>query len=98
MSVGYEHLFRFPPYSNSWRAMTGDWPDDPWFDHNPLRPTWRERRAHARQLKARGDVARPAVVVSNDVLVAPSVRRTSSAVVTDQPSEASFEVGCGAQR
>ena len=30
MSIGYENIFRFPPYTDSWRAMTGDWPDAPW--------------------------------------------------------------------
>jgi len=43
MSVGYENLFRFPPYTNSWRAMTGDWPDAPWIEHRPRRTPWRER-------------------------------------------------------
>ena len=48
MSVGYEHIFKFPPYTEpaeSWRAMTGDWPDEPWFNHDPRRPSWRTRRA-----------------------------------------------------
>jgi hypothetical protein len=48
MSVGYEHIFRFPPYTEnteSWRAITGDWPDDPWFSHDPRRTPWRKRLA-----------------------------------------------------
>ena len=43
MSVGYENIFRFPPYTNSWRAITGDWPDAPWIEHHARRVPWRER-------------------------------------------------------
>ena len=48
MSIGYEHIFKFPPYTerpDSWRAITGDWPDDPWFSHDPRRTPWRKRLA-----------------------------------------------------
>jgi hypothetical protein len=43
MSIGYENIFRFPPYTNSWRATTGDWPDSPWFQHPRYREPWRNR-------------------------------------------------------
>jgi hypothetical protein len=48
MMIGYEHIFRFPPYQEGvepWRAITGDWPDDPWFSHDPRRTPWRTRLA-----------------------------------------------------
>jgi MFS family permease len=43
MSIGYENIFRFPPYTNNWRAMTGDWPDAPWIDRRKVRTPWRGR-------------------------------------------------------
>lgn len=43
MSIGYENIFRFPPYTNSWRAATGDWPDSPWFERSSGRTPWRDR-------------------------------------------------------
>jgi MFS family permease len=43
MSIGYENIFRFPPYTNSWRAASGDWPDAPWIEHHARRTPWRER-------------------------------------------------------
>ena len=45
-SIGFQHIFKFPPYTEnaeSWRAMTGEWPDDPWFSHDPRRTPWRKR-------------------------------------------------------
>jgi MFS family permease len=43
MSIGYENNFRSAPYTNNWRAITGDWPDSPWFEHRARRTPWRER-------------------------------------------------------
>jgi len=43
MSIGYENIFRFPPYTNSWRALSGDWPDSPWIEHSRGRRPWRIR-------------------------------------------------------
>jgi MFS family permease len=43
MSVGYENTVRFPPSTNSWRAITGDWPDTPWIEHRARRTPWGER-------------------------------------------------------
>jgi MFS family permease len=43
MSVGYENIFRFPPYTDNWRAITGDWPDAPWLEHRARRVAWRDR-------------------------------------------------------
>ena len=43
MSIGYENIFRIPPYTDSWRAITGDWPDAPWREHRARRTPWRER-------------------------------------------------------
>jgi MFS family permease len=42
-SIGYENIFRFPPYTQSWRAMTGEWPDAPWIDRRKVRTPWRGR-------------------------------------------------------
>jgi MFS family permease len=41
MSIGYENIVRFPPYTDNWRAMTGDWPDAPWRDRRKVRTPWR---------------------------------------------------------
>ena len=43
MSVGYENIFRFPPYTNNWRAVSGGWPEPPWFEHRARRTPWSER-------------------------------------------------------
>ena len=43
MSIGYENIFRFPPYADNWRAMTGDWPDAPWRDRRKVHTPWRGR-------------------------------------------------------
>jgi MFS family permease len=43
MSVAYENNFRFPPDTKNWRAMTGDWPESPWFEHRARHTPWRER-------------------------------------------------------
>jgi hypothetical protein len=67
MSVGYEHIFKFPPYTesaDSWRAITGDWPDDPWFTHDPRRTPWRTRLA--RRAGARHPAAATADRESSD--------------------------------
>jgi hypothetical protein len=56
MSVGYENIFRFPPYTKNWRAITGEWPDVPLFEHRGQRAPWRERigaRRHARRTSTR---------------------------------------------
>ncbi len=29
MGIGYENNLRFPPHAESWRAVTGEWPDSP---------------------------------------------------------------------
>jgi MFS family permease len=43
MSIGYENIFRFPPYANSWRAISGEWPDGSWIERRSHRTPWRER-------------------------------------------------------
>jgi hypothetical protein len=43
MSIGYENIFRFPPYTSTQRTGTGDWPDAPWLEYLARRTPWRDR-------------------------------------------------------
>ena len=43
MSIGHENIFRFPPYNDDWRAVSGDWPNERWFDRRNIRKPWRGR-------------------------------------------------------
>ncbi len=42
MSFGYENVFKFPPYSDHWRAISAQWPQSPRHER-PTRRPWRER-------------------------------------------------------
>jgi len=41
MSFGYENIFRFPPFSDTRRAIAAEWPYSPWIEP-PARRPWRE--------------------------------------------------------
>jgi hypothetical protein len=44
MSDGNVNIFRSAPSTNSWRAITGEWPDAPWFEHRGHRRPHRESK------------------------------------------------------